>query len=142
MADSFDVVKWIRFAQNDYEAATRESRHFRPPLEVVCYHCQQSAEKILKAYIIAKTGTRRKTHELEDLLGDCLPHSVDFESLRGCCKDLNPYIILARYPTDIDPTEYHMQQALKDASQILEFTKAKLKELGYEYVPEQGEQND
>ena len=41
---------------------------------------------------------------------------------------------IARYPADIEPTEYHMKQALKDASEILEFTKAKLKEIGYEYV--------
>jgi HEPN domain-containing protein len=142
MADSLDVIKWIRFAQNDFEGAFESSKRFRPSVEMVCYLCQQSAEKILKAYIIAKTETRRKTHNLLDLLDDCLSHSSDFDNLRKPCMGLNPYITVARYPSDIDPTEYHMQQALKDASQVLEFTKAKLKELGYEYVPEQGEQND
>jgi HEPN domain-containing protein len=134
--DSFDVLKWIRFAQNDYEAATILLERFRPFIESICYHCHQSAEKILKAYIIAKTGTRRKTHDLEDLFVDCLSYSADFDSLKKYCLRLNPYIIFSRYPSDIDPTEHHMQQALKDASQVLEFTKSKLKESGYEYVPE------
>jgi len=30
-----------------------------------------------------------------------------------------------------------MKQALQDASQIFDFTKSKLRELGYEYLPEQ-----
>jgi len=30
-----------------------------------------------------------------------------------------------------------MKDALKSAGEILEFTKSKLKELGYEYTPEQ-----
>jgi len=33
-----------------------------------------------------------------------------------------------------------MEQALKYASQILEFTTSKLKELKYEYVPEQAKE--
>jgi HEPN domain-containing protein len=133
ITDSFDVLKWIKFAQNDYEAALILSDRFRPPLEAVCYHCQQSAEKILKAYMIAQTGTRRQIHDLGELLNDCLQYSVDFDTLRKPCIQLNPYSRLARYPATIEPTEHHMNQALKAASQILELTKSKLKDLGYEY---------
>jgi hypothetical protein len=43
----------------------------------------------------------------------------------------------ARYPADIDITEYDMKQALNDASSVLEFTKSKLKELSHEYESEQ-----
>jgi len=48
-ADSLDVKKWIRRAQMDFDSAAKliETR-FEPPIEVVCYLCQQSAEKILK----------------------------------------------------------------------------------------------
>ncbi|MDR3012885.1 MAG: HEPN domain-containing protein [Chitinispirillales bacterium] len=136
MADSLDVLKWIKFAQNDYEAAVILSERFRPPIEAVCYHCQQSAEKILKAYVIAQTGKREKTHNLELVLNECLPYSTDFSALINNCLDLNPYLSLARYPSTIEPTAHHMKQAIKDAGEILEFTKAKLKEIGYEYCPE------
>jgi HEPN domain-containing protein len=137
MADSLDVLKWIIFAQNDFDVASREAGRFRPLVEVVCYHCQQSAEKILKAYTIAKTNILTKTHILGDLLNDCEQHASDFNNFRSICSRLTPHITLGRYPADIEPTEYHMKQALKDAAEILEFTKLKLKELGYEYVPEQ-----
>jgi len=132
MADSLDVCKWINFAQNDFDLARIASERFKPFIEGACYHCQQSAEKILKAYTIAQTGLRTKSHELEDLLDECIPYFAEFEKLRNACKDLEPYTILARYPADIEPTEYHMKKAIKDAGAILEFTKSKLKELGYE----------
>jgi HEPN domain-containing protein len=135
--DSLDVKKWIRFAQMDYDDALTLAGRFRPSIEGTCYHCQQSAEKILKAYAIAMTNSRSKSHVLEDLLDDCVPYSADFDDLRDRCLELEPYTSLARYPSNIDITKYHMRQALKNAGVIIEFTKSKLKELGYEYVPEQ-----
>jgi HEPN domain-containing protein len=135
MVDSLDVKKWIRFAQADYEDALTLAGRFRPSIEGTCYHCQQSAEKIFKAYTIAKTNSRSKSHALEDLLDECVSHSADFDVLRDNCTELDPYTSLARYPSNIDITEYHMRQALKNAGAILEFTKSKLKELGYEHVP-------
>jgi HEPN domain-containing protein len=132
MADSLDVTKWIRFAQNDFDLAIIASERFRPFIEGACYHCQQSAEKILKAYIIAQTGSRTKSHELEDLLDECIKYSVGFNDFRNGCKDLEPYTVLARYPADIEPTEYHMKKAIEDAGAILKFTRSELKMLGYE----------
>jgi len=139
MADNLDVRKWTRRAQMDFDGASVLVKNmFRPPIEVVCFLCQQSAEKILKAYTIAQKGSRTRSHELEDLLDECIPYSADFSNIKDCCVDLSPYLGAARYPSEIDITEYDMKKALNDAAQILEFTKAKLKELGYEYLPEQG----
>jgi len=137
MADNLDVKKWIRRSQMDFDTASREAAIFRPPLEQVCFLCQQSVEKILKAYSISRTGTRTRSHILIDLLDECVPYSEEFNNFKVCCERLEPYVRLARYPADIEPTEYHMKQALNDASAVLEFTKSKLKELGYEYLPEQ-----
>ena len=135
ITDSLDVNKWIRFAQMDFDSAsTLTKTRFRPPIEVVCYLCQQTAEKILKAYTIAKKNSRTKTHVLDDLLDECIPYSADFNNLRNNCAKLMPYIALAHYPVDIELAEHHMRQAIKDAQIILEFTKSKLQELGF--VPE------
>jgi HEPN domain-containing protein len=133
--DSLNPQKWIIRAQMDFDSATREAEYFRPPIEVVCSLCQQSAEKILKAYTLAKENTRKQTHTMEDLLNDCERHSPEFSKFKKACSQLTQYITAARYPSDIDLIEYHMRQALKDAGEILDFTKAKLKELGYEYNP-------
>ncbi|MDR3012952.1 MAG: HEPN domain-containing protein [Chitinispirillales bacterium] len=136
MTDSLDVNKWIHRAYRDYEDALTLAKHFRPSIENICYLCQQSAEKILKAYKIAKTGVSIKTHDFDTLIDSCIPYSADFDSLRNICANISPYITAARYPVDIDITDYDMKRAIKDAGEILEFTKVKLKEMGYEYNPE------
>jgi len=131
--DSYDVKKWIHFAQMDFDCATSMAEKFRPPLEIVCYHCQQSVEKILKAYIIANTNAPpQKTHVLIDLLNVCTPYSTDFDNFKKICIKLTPYITVTRYPSSIDLTEYAMKQAIVDAQAVLEFTKSKLKDMGYE----------
>jgi HEPN domain-containing protein len=139
MKDSLDPREWIRFAQNDLDMALMGAARFRPPIEGVCYSCHQSAEKILKAYIIANGDTHRKTHTLADLLNNCERYSPDFNALGVACLKLTPFATAARYQTDMDLIDNDMRQALKYAEQILDFTKAKLKELGYEYNPQQAE---
>jgi HEPN domain-containing protein len=129
--DSFDVEKWIRFAQMDFDSAVTLAEKFRPPLEVVSYLCQQSAEKILKAYTIANTNTLTKTHILKDLLKVSIQHCPCFDKFRTVCERLTPYITLTRYPSNIELTEQDMRQALKDAQDVLEFTKSKLAEMGF-----------
>jgi len=130
--DNLDVREWVRFAQNDYECAVALKERFRPPIENVCYLCQQSAEKILKAYTIAKANKRLKIHDLEDLLDECKKHSSDFDALENSCSTLTPYLALGRYPSTIEITDYDMRQALKHALEILTFTKTKLSDMGFE----------
>jgi HEPN domain-containing protein len=139
--DSMDVVLWIKYAQEDYTVAVAMSKAIGNPYGArhACYLCQQSAEKILKAYTIAQGNTLNRTHNLDLLLDECVVHSVDFESLREICQPLTIYVSITRYPPLMEVDESDMKQALLYASRILEFTKAKLKELGYEYNPEQGD---
>jgi HEPN domain-containing protein len=140
--DNLNVEKWIQFAQEDYNLVVIIVKTHGPypvPTRIVCYHCQQSVEKILKAYIIAKEGVHAKIHDLEKLLKQCAQHSSDFDDFETACSGLNTYTTTSRYPSDITLTEQHMKQALEDAYNILEFTKLKLKEMGYEYKSEKDE---
>jgi HEPN domain-containing protein len=41
-----EAQRWIEYAQNDFEAATILSTQLKPKFEIVCYHCQQCAEKM------------------------------------------------------------------------------------------------
>ena len=136
--DILDVNEWIQYAQDDFDLAVSIAEANNPYApKMVCLHCQQSAEKILKAYSIAKDGTRIKEHDLEKLLRRCERHSPDFNDFTSACSILDTYISKTRYPSTKKLTVANMKQALKDAAQILEFTKAKLKELGHEYTVEQ-----
>jgi len=43
------VNEWIYLAQMDYDHASKSAATFHPaPVEIICFHCQQAAEKILK----------------------------------------------------------------------------------------------
>ena len=51
--DKISVVKeWITFANQDFYSAKYLLNMHPTPLEVICYHCQQAAEKVLKGYLI------------------------------------------------------------------------------------------
>jgi len=58
--DNKEGLKWFEYAENDFEAAKILSLQVKPKLEIVCYHCQQCAEKMLKGYIASKTGNCKK----------------------------------------------------------------------------------
>ena len=132
MSDSAVVARWIAFAQKDYDAALNMAMLHRPaPVEIICYHCQQSSEKILKAYIIALSGQAEKTHDLESILKQCMAHDNRFGSFAGICATLSAYAVASRYPLDDDwINEQDMLSALGHAEKILCFTKARILEIG------------
>lgn len=42
------IVEWFRFANMDLTTAKFNFENMHPaPLEIICYHCQQAAEKYL-----------------------------------------------------------------------------------------------
>ncbi|GBU22803.1 hypothetical protein R80B4_02715 [Fibrobacteres bacterium R8-0-B4] len=130
--DILDVSEWIRYAQEDYGSAVTLAKPENPySPRIVCTQCQQSAEKILKAYTIAKEGTRIKEHDLVMLLKQCMRHSSDFNNLDAACTALNTYAKATRYPSNMNLTDSDMNQALNHAYKVLEFTKSKLNDLGY-----------
>ena len=118
----------MRYAQTDYDAAKNMSILHNPiPLEIVCYHCQQSAEKILKAYLLAMEEPLIKTHDILILLKRCIEYDNEFNIFVDICPSLTTYAIYARYPIGEDAlNENDMHGALKNSLFVLEFTKNKI----------------
>jgi len=130
--DILDVTEWIRYAQEDYDCAVATAAANHPySARKACYDCQQSAEKIFKAYTIANDGTRIREHDLNILLKKCESYTCDFNGLKTACSVLNTHIRKSRYPSDKAITTEDMNEALKYAGEILEFTKSKLAEMGF-----------
>jgi len=126
------VGEWIYLAQMDYDYALKSANTFHPaPVEIICFHCQQAAEKILKAYIAAHGDTPVKTHDLTTLIKYCEQYSSGFDIYAGPCDILTAYISDTRYPPKLSLAESDMKQALNYARKILEFTKSKLAEMGF-----------
>jgi len=90
---------WVKKAEEDYLAALDLSRRRRKQLHnTVCFHCQQSAEKYLKARI-EEAGLRiAKTHDLESLLNIVIQTEPLWAALRPALQNLTDFAVDFRYP--------------------------------------------
>jgi HEPN domain-containing protein len=65
---------------------------------MVCFCCQQAAEKFLKALVEELGLTVPRTHNLEDLLGLLRPHHPSLLPLRRGLLFLTRFAVDTRYP--------------------------------------------
>lgn len=80
-------------------AATILSRRRKVPLhDQVCFHCQQSAEKYLKARLEEANIRIPKTHDLEELLDLVLPLESLWSALRPALEKLTDFGVEFRNP--------------------------------------------
>lgn len=95
-----------------------ESKH----LDTGVYHCQQAAEKALKAFLAANGVIPPKTHDLLALLDLSAPFGQDFDTLRDAAVLLNPLGVQFLYPGDIfQPSEEEAIEALGCSENIHAF---------------------
>lgn len=93
------LEEWIEKAEADYEMAVDlNRRRNRPVPDGVCFHCQQCAEKYLKAYLIHQGDVPDRTHNLEDLLNDCVKHDPTLTARMPEAQELNRWSVDPRYP--------------------------------------------
>ena len=130
MKNESDVKEWLRYADMDILSANHLNEiQYQKPLEIICYHCQQAAEKMLKALILAYDGELQKTHDL-GLLVDELSEFVTFsEDILNAADSLTPYGVKIRYPQELNIKEYHVSKALSDMKTLYDFVASKIKEL-------------
>lgn len=64
----------------------------------ILYHCQQSAEKALKAYLVFKEQPISKIHDLVKLVRTCGELDPDFLTLLFFAAELAPFATKVRYP--------------------------------------------
>lgn len=115
-----DTRAWITKARHDLEAA---ARLLDGPvlLDIVAYHCQQSAEKALKAFLFWNDQPFRKTHDLEELLYLCIQIDSSLEDLSEAALVLTPMATEFRYPGDLlEPPLDEAREALHLANKFLE----------------------
>jgi HEPN domain-containing protein len=82
MADNDFVLPWLYKANNDYSAAHYLAQNMYPvPVEIVCFHCRQAAEKYLKGFLVYNDQEPPKTHDLVELVRLCGKINADFSQL-------------------------------------------------------------
>ena len=119
--------EWITKAEGDFSTASREARvRYAPNYDAVCFHCQQCAEKYLKAYLQEQNQPFPRVHELIELLELCLGFDRDFELIRDLLKDLTRYAVDVRYPGE-SAVRDDARAAMKAVKAVREFMRRKLR---------------
>ncbi|TMJ44133.1 MAG: HEPN domain-containing protein [Alphaproteobacteria bacterium] len=96
--------RWLDTARADLMAARNclDGPHYLP--EIAAYHCQQAAEKLVKAVLIHGGIEPAKSHDIDALVGRLSPA----DRIRPALEPLGrftPYAVPFRYPgEDLDPS--------------------------------------
>ena len=117
-----EVQQWMAYAEKDLAVAKHLLQTFHPqPLEIICYHCQQSAEKAIKAVYIALgiPGGLPRKHDLTFILEQMKNRVSVEESMMDHADELNSYGVVVRYPNEIQMDERKVQLAIRYADEIL-----------------------
>jgi len=93
------TLEWIEKAEGDFVTAGRELRARNAPnFDASCFHAQQMAEKYLKAVLQENNQPIPRTHNLIDLLAQCLTIEASFNFIRSDLIQLDRFAVRFRYP--------------------------------------------
>ena len=125
MSVNNDISEWIRLAEMDLATARHMFNTFHPiPLEIVCFHSQQAAEKIIKSYLVLQEIEPPKTHDMQVLLEMCLEFDIGFNDIYEEATTLTNYAVRLRYPIELGLIEQDAEKALDNAVKVMDFVKA------------------
>jgi len=110
---------WFRKAEGDFLNARNNLAADLVPLDTVCFHCQQMAEKYLKGFLAWHAHPFGRTHDLEALIALCGAIRDELAALREHANLLSGYAVDVRYPDAFDePTWKEAEDALQAALAI------------------------
>lgn len=113
--------EWLEYAEHDLYAAKLLIESPKPPFEVIAYHCQQSAEKSIKALLIEHGEPLPRTHDMGVLCELVSDFYNGFTNYMEDCDRLTPYGVITRYPgSPLTVDKEHVSQALNTAEKIQE----------------------
>lgn len=120
--------RWLARAEHDLRTAETMLGQPDAPTDIVCFHCQQCAEKVFKAWLVNTETDFPKTHDLQRLLSLCVQGDATFRELEECAVSLADYAVETRYVDDwreIPPEE--AAKALDWAKMAMDFVRCKLR---------------
>lgn len=128
MQNNSKAKEWILKAQNDLKSAEILYKE-NGPTDSLCFHCHQSVEKILKAFLVFKKNEFPKIHDLIRLLNLCKEIDENLKELEEEVSFLNRYYIETRYPSEVAVySKDECQKALKAAQKATQFFVNKITE--------------
>ena len=120
-----NLSEWLRLVEMDMATARHMFETYHPkPLEIVCFHAQQAAEKMLKCYLISKKIEAPKTHDMRFLCELCVDIEKSFTKIYEAAVLLTRYSVIPRYPAELGLVEQDAEKAIKHANEVIDFVKA------------------
>jgi HEPN domain-containing protein len=116
-----EIKDWLYIANADIDSALLLKQMRPQHREIICYHCQQAAEKYPKVFLVSCRIEAPKTHDLRLLCQLCEEQDISFSSLKLACSFLTPFGIQPRYPHEMDITEYTIEKALLYSKSVQNF---------------------
>jgi len=122
-----EIRQWIVKAGRDLRSARRLFSDTPPLLDTAAYHCQQAAEKALKAFLTMHDTPFQKTHLLAPLVLQCMREDHEFGALQEAAEVLTPFATAFRYPGDlIEPEATDVVLAIELAQRVVDFVSSRL----------------
>src|SRR5260370_17321575 len=91
--------EWVKKAEDDFRVASQILRHRKNVVpDAGCFHRQQCVEKYLKARLIEAGISFPRTHDLLQLLNDCLPIEPRWSAHAKVVYGMTDYAVDSRYP--------------------------------------------
>ena len=119
-----DISEWVRLAEMDLSTARHMFYTFYPiPLEIVCFHSQQTAEKMLKAYLVSQGIEPPKIHDMRKLCDMCIEIEKNFDEIFTEAVLLTRYAVRLRYPIELELIESDASKAIEYADKVMSFVK-------------------
>jgi len=91
------ALEWLAVAEIDLRAARNCLHGPEPTPQAAAYHCQQAAEKLIKAALVAEGVHPPRSHDI-GMLADLLPSGHPFRRAFASLERLTVYGMAYRYP--------------------------------------------
>ncbi len=118
---------WLKRAAMDLRAGALDLQPDPPIVEDALFHCQQAAEKALKAFLVAHGQTIPKTHDLDLLSCRCEAIHPSLREVLTEARDLTAFAWVFRYPGDWkSPSRDKGENALHLARRVYEAVVSRL----------------
>lgn len=119
-----EALGWLNVVDDDLKQVVNNLHGPMPSLSGAAYHCQQAAEKLVKAILVEANVAFPKTHDIAALVGLLLDSHPLKKSLKGLEK-LTPYGVAYRYPAE-DEWEVPTAEAIEGWKAEIETIRATL----------------
>lgn len=129
-APESNFAAWVTKAEHDLLNIQNNLAARNVPWDTVCFHAQQAAEKLLKAFLIYQGRDVSRTHDLVALLAQCAEVDRSVATFEADCHKLTSFGVASRYPDDLfEPTEADTRQLVEAAQRIRSAILSRLPEI-------------